>query len=69
MMQISCQFEIRPTQKITEFYPRSAVCPRFHVVLMKKEVKGVVFLSKMAQNLKKPFQFRLPRVSCDSMKN
>jgi len=47
MMQISCQFEIRLTQKIVEFYARGPVCPRFRVVLMKNEANKAAFLTKM----------------------
>jgi hypothetical protein len=69
MMQISCQFEIRLAQKIAEFYVRDLVCQRFNVVLMKNEVSRGAFLSKMIQNLKKPFHFRLLDDPYDSMKN
>jgi len=43
MMQISCQFEIRLTQKIAEFYVCDLVCLRFRVVLMKNEVNNSAF--------------------------
>lgn len=42
-MQISCQFEIRLTQKIAEFYAGGLVCKRFHVVLMKNAVNNSAF--------------------------